>query len=101
MCTHTAMLTTVARVGIREFRANLAVFLRRAQSGERVVLTVDGRPVAHLGPVATDVVSVSLDDLVARGVVIAPRRRGDFVPPDPVAMWSGSRVDRAVAEVRR
>lgn len=95
------MIAGMARVGIREFRANLAVFLRRAQSGERVTLTVDGRPVAHLGPVATDMVAVSLDDLVARGAVIAPRRRGDFVPPDPVTLWSGSRVDRAVAEVRR
>jgi len=91
----------VARVGIREFRAQLAVFLRRAQAGERVVLTLDGRPVASLGPVAPDPMSVSLEDLAARGAVIAPRRRGDFVPHDPVTLWSGTRVDRAVAEVRK
>lgn len=91
----------MARVGIREFRAQLAVFLRRAQAGERVVLTLDGRPVASLGPVASDLMGVSLGDLAARGAVLAPRRRGDFVPPAPVALRSGTRVDRTVAEVRK
>lgn len=90
----------MARVGIREFRANLAVFLRRAQAGERVVLTVDGTPVAAVGPVATDLMRVTLEDLAARGALHPPRRRGDFVPPEPVALWSGARVDRAVNEVR-
>ena len=32
------------------FRANAAAAVRRAEWGERIVITVDGRPVAQLGP---------------------------------------------------
>ena len=38
------------RVGIRELRNQVAAVVRRAAAGERVVVTVDGRPVAQLGP---------------------------------------------------
>jgi prevent-host-death family protein len=85
---------------MREFRANMAAFLRRAQAGERVTVTVDGRPVATLGPASADHVAATIDDLVARGALLPPRRRGDFVVTEPVAMWSGVRIDRAVREVR-
>ena len=34
----------------RELRNNVSRVLRRAESGERIVITVDGRPVAQLGP---------------------------------------------------
>jgi len=95
-----ASLAVVARVGIREFRANLAVFLRRAQAGERVVLTVDGSPVAAVGPVAADPLALTLADLAARGALVPPRRRGDFVLPEPIALWSGTRIDRAVSQIR-
>ena len=36
----------------RELRNNVSEVLRRAEAGERIVVTVDGRPVAELGPVA-------------------------------------------------
>lgn len=89
---------------MREFRSNMAAFLRRAQAGERVTVTVDGRPIATLGPVSSDPsgapMGVTTDDLVARGVLLAPRRRGHLVPADPITLWSGVRIDRAVNEVR-
>ena len=94
----------MAGVGMREFRANMSAFLRRAQAGERVTVTVDGRPIATLGPVSSDPsgapMGVTVDDLVARGALLPPRRRGDLVPADPVTLWSGVRIDRAVGEVR-
>ncbi|MEX2621031.1 MAG: type II toxin-antitoxin system prevent-host-death family antitoxin [Egibacteraceae bacterium] len=34
----------------RELRNNISAVLRAAESGERYVVTVDGRPVAELGP---------------------------------------------------
>ena len=34
----------------RELRNNVSEVLRRAESGERLTVTVDGRPVAELGP---------------------------------------------------
>ncbi|MEU7801999.1 type II toxin-antitoxin system prevent-host-death family antitoxin [Micromonospora arborensis] len=39
-------------VGLREMRQNASDLVRRAQSGERVTITVAGRPAAVLGPVS-------------------------------------------------
>ena len=83
---------------IRRLRAELAAAVRRAGAGERVVITVGGRPAAQLGPL--DVGSPDLDRLVASGAVVAPRRSGVWRPPPPVPVWSGVRLDRALAELR-
>lgn len=90
----------MAQIGIRELRAALSTYVRRAQQGERVVVTVDGAPVAQLGALSGDMDGVALSDLVARGAVVAPRRRGDWVPGDPLVLTSGARVDRALREIR-
>ena len=39
-------------IGVRELRADLARLVRRAGAGEEIVVTVGGRPVARLGPLA-------------------------------------------------
>ncbi len=85
---------------MRDLRADLAAILRRAGAGEHIVVTVDGRPMAQVGPIENDVHGASLSDLVSRHLVIAPRRRGDFIPPTPVTLYAGVRVERAVSEVR-
>jgi prevent-host-death family protein len=36
----------------KELRNNVGEVLRRAEAGERITITVAGRPVAELGPVA-------------------------------------------------
>lgn len=91
----------MALIGVRDLRSALATYVRRANAGERVVITVDGAPVAELGPVQASGLGVSLDDLVARGVVLPPRRRGDFMPHEPSLLYSGMRIDRAVSEIRK
>jgi prevent-host-death family protein len=40
----------VATIPQRELRNNVSEVLRRAEQGERFTITVDGRPVAALGP---------------------------------------------------
>lgn len=45
------LMTTV---GLREFRRNARDLVRRAESGEIVTVTVNGREVAELGPVLRD-----------------------------------------------
>lgn len=40
----------MATIPQRELRNNVSQVLRRAQDGERLTVTVDGRPVAELGP---------------------------------------------------
>ncbi len=91
----------VERLGIRDLRARLTALVRRAGSGERIVITIAGRPVAQLGPVEPTGADPTIDDLVARGL-LEPARRGDR-PADPgivVDTWTGPRLDRALREVR-
>jgi prevent-host-death family protein len=87
-------------VGIRELRADLAGFVRRAQTGERIVVSVSGQPVAALSPLQAAATSASVDDLVAAGLIIAPRRRGKFRRRDTVSVWAGTRIDRIVRSLR-
>jgi prevent-host-death family protein len=85
---------------MRDLRAQLASVLRRAGSGERIVVTVDGRPVAQVGPLDAIGLASSLPDLVSRNLVVPPRRRGDFIAPAPISLYSGVRVEKAVSEIR-
>lgn len=39
-------------IGLRELRQNASEFVRRAESGEPIVVTVAGRPAARLVPIA-------------------------------------------------
>ncbi|MGH9139472.1 MAG: type II toxin-antitoxin system Phd/YefM family antitoxin [Acidimicrobiales bacterium] len=86
---------------MRTLRANLAQALRRAEAGERIVVTVGRRPVAQLGPVEADTGrGPTLDDLIARGLV-ARARRDDRPPPAlTVPLWAGARIDRLLRELR-
>lgn len=89
------------RLGIRELRGRLTSLVRRAGGGERIVITIAGRPVAQLGPVEPVGAEPTIDDLIARGLV-EPAHRGDR-PADPgivVDTWTGARLDRALREVR-
>lgn len=72
--------------------------MRRAAAGERTVVTVAGVPTAQV--VGLDEQAPDLDRLVASGAVVPPRRTGVWRPPVPVAVWSGVRIDRALAELR-
>jgi prevent-host-death family protein len=83
---------------IRRLRGELATAVRRAAEGERIVITVGGRPMAQLGPVAEGV--PDLDRLIASGAVVPPRRTTPWRPPAAVVIWSGVRVDRALVELR-
>ena len=92
---------TAPRLGIRELRGRLASLVRRAGTGERIVITIAGRPVAQLGPVEPASASVTIDDLVARGLLEPARRSDRPVEPDvQVDSWTGRRLDHALREVR-
>jgi antitoxin (DNA-binding transcriptional repressor) of toxin-antitoxin stability system len=91
---------TVVELGIRELRADLASQVRRAGTGERIVIRVGGRAVAQLGPLDDAAGQVTLADLASRGLVHAPRRSGDWTPPSPITVWQGVRLDRLLAELR-
>ena len=89
----------MARLGIRELRASAAAAVRRAEAGQRTVITVGGRPAAQLGPLTSAAAERNLDELVAQGLLIAPRRGGD--PNDAtIPVWGTLRLDRLLREIR-
>ncbi len=90
----------VEQIGIRRLRAEVAAQVRRAGAGERLVITVDGRPVAQLGPLEAPAGSHTIGDLAALGRIL-PARRGDRPPPDmSLPLWAGTRIDQLVRGVR-
>jgi antitoxin (DNA-binding transcriptional repressor) of toxin-antitoxin stability system len=98
MCTH-AYTREVEQIGARELRANLASAVRQAGAGARVVITLDGHPVAQLGPLEP-AGAPSLTDLAAAGLVEPPRHRDRPAPPDALDAAVDVRLDRVLAEVR-
>ncbi len=97
MCTP-VLQSRLVRVGVRELRNHTAALIRRAGQGERVIVTVDGRPVAQLGPIESG--GTDLDDLVAHGLVIPARRHDRRGPGSTYTPYSGFRLDRALQELR-
>jgi prevent-host-death family protein len=86
-------MCVMERVGVRELRQNLSVYLRRVRRGETLEVTERGAPVAVLQPI------VDPDDrfarLEARGI---PLRRGagnlaELPPPAKV------KLDRPLGDV--
>jgi prevent-host-death family protein len=88
------------QIGMRELRADLAAAVRRAGAGERLVVTVDGRPVAQLGPLEPVAGELTLADLAARSQLILARRDDRPAPDFSMPMWAGVRIDQLVREVR-
>jgi antitoxin (DNA-binding transcriptional repressor) of toxin-antitoxin stability system len=62
-----------SRVGVRELRQNLSVYLRRVEQGETFEVTDHGRPVARLGRPAGQEMSV-LDRMIAEGRATPAKR---------------------------
>jgi len=81
-------------------RANLTSHLRAAQAGHRVIVTIDGAPVAELGPIGGAGSHNDLAGLVASGLLDPPRRSDR--PPSPTAtpLPAGMNAERILAELR-
>jgi prevent-host-death family protein len=90
------------RVGIRELRRDISQLVRRAASGERIVITVDGEPRAELVPLRPTGDRPTLDELIASGRVIPPRRRGPHRrAPEPVELTGGSKLTSDIVDELR
>lgn len=84
------------RVGVRELRQNLSVYLRRVQAGETLEVTERGRPVAILAP-PPESASI-LDRLGAeRRLIPASGELGELLPPPGEP---SDRLSRALEEER-
>ena len=80
MCVMSESGAVSARVGVRELRQNLSVYLDRVKRGETLEVTEHGEPVARLSPRPPDTMT-PLERLVAEGRV-APAE-GDLLEVGP------------------
>lgn len=84
------------RVGIRQLRQNLSVYLRRVMRGERLEVTDRGRVVAMLVPVPP--AASALERMVAAGR--ATPAAGSLADLPPLKGRPSTRVSEALEELR-
>lgn len=90
------MSSPAERVGIRDLRQNLSVYLRKVLKGETLEVTEHGRPVAMLIPMPS--AQRPVEQLVAAGRARAPKRSiGDLLPPRG---RTSTRLSRALEDER-
>jgi prevent-host-death family protein len=87
------------RVGIRELRQNLSVYVRRVrEEGRAYEVTERGEPVARLTPLEDRPVS-TIERLIAEGRIAPARRTWEKIPP-PVELPPGRRLSEILQEMR-
>jgi prevent-host-death family protein len=85
-----------SRVGVRELRQSLSVYLRRVAEGESFEVTDRGRTVAVLAPLPSG--ASALERLLAAGRAWAPR--GDLRELGAPRGRVSRRASRALADLR-
>lgn len=88
MCYMTESNAGPARVGVRELRQNLSVYLDRVKAGETLEVTEHGRPVARLAPNPPTPMSI-LDQMIADGRVTPAKRSHKLLQPPPPDLTPG------------
>ncbi len=86
-------------VGVRDLKNRLSAYLDLVKSGQEIVVTEHGRPIAKLSPVNADVDRMAA--LVEAGIVQPPRSRARRLPTERVTLVGSSSMDADVAAQRR
>jgi len=88
----------LARVGVRELRQNLSVYLRRIEAGETLEVTEHGHPVARLTPLPPQRMGV-LDRLIAEGKAF-PGKGGNLADWEPIDIGPGPTLSEVLQQMR-
>ena len=89
---------TPARVGVRELRQNLSVYLRRVEAGETLEVTEHGHPVARLTPLPPQRMGV-LDRMIAEGRAY-PGKGGNLADWEPLDIGPGPTLSEVLQQMR-
>jgi antitoxin (DNA-binding transcriptional repressor) of toxin-antitoxin stability system len=88
-----------SRVGVRELRQNLSVYLRRVEQGETFEVTDHGRPVARLGQLPEREMSV-LDRMIAEGRARPAKREFSGFHPALEPLTEGPTMSETLISMR-
>ncbi len=91
---------TMERIGIRELRNETSRVVRRARSGERIIVTIDGIPAAQLVPLDDGRKERTLEELIATGSLIPARSTKRPRMATPVPAPPGPTTTRILDEHR-
>lgn len=86
-----------ARVGVRELRQNLSVYLDRVKGGETLDVTEHGHLVAQLVPAHPRSV---LEQMVADGRITPAKGRLEELPPPPEAPPGRPTLNEVLVQMR-
>lgn len=87
------------RIPLRELRNQASRVVRRARAGERIVITVDGVPVAQIVPL-DDAVEPTLAALTAQGRLLARRSSEPPRPAAPIRLPASRTTTEVLDELR-
>lgn len=86
---HVCYTSSMAMVAARELRNNTRSVLDRVTAGESITITVDGRPVATLEPIAMGMTAMTRDqfarDVISHRADVALREELRSMMPDTTA----------------
>lgn len=100
MCYMSEVGERPARVGVRELRQNLSVYLDRVKKGETLEVTEHGQPIAQLGPRPSDPISI-IDQMIAEGrITPAKKSHKDLPPPPSIPDPSGRTLTEILLQMR-
>ncbi len=85
-------------VGVRDLKTHLSAYLERVRSGETVIVTTRGKPVARLAPVETIELPAAVEALREAGRLRGGRRPVTFSAP--VRMTPGQSIVAEIMEER-
>ena len=85
------------RVGVRELRQNLSVYLRRVKDGESLEVTEQGRPVQQ---VALGSRRASILDHLCQPATLVSRQGDEAFDRPPLKLGSGPSVVDVLVEMR-
>jgi len=86
-------------IGVRDLKNRLSAYLDLVKSGQEIVVTEHGRPIARLSPVSADVDRMAA--LVEAGIVQPPLSARRRLPTERVRLVGSSSLDDYVAAQRR
>ena len=92
-------MATGNHIGVRELRAGLATYLKRAEGGDRIIVTIDGRPAAQLGPLQPNG-KPDLHDLIATGYVKSRKKDDNPADAEPAGIPVDLSIDRILQGLR-
>ena len=88
------------RVSIRELRNDVSRIVRRANAGERLIVTNNGVAVAEIRPLEEGSTEQRIQGLIAAGKLIAPTRTGPPRRPTPIKV-EGPSSEETLDDLRR